>query len=103
MSTFYICSRSMLAQGLPDAALNTVTRATTIARLSHAFSGWWGLTLKKDRVSIERIWLKRMGFPQVMPLAGQAEARHFHSIESNSANVFQNLLPPCNSHSPTAL
>src|SRR6218665_960569 len=65
-----VCSRSLFAlrvlraHGLPDEALHSVTRATTVARLTYAVPSWWGITAEKDRAKIERLYnrLKRMGY-----------------------------------------
>src|SRR6218665_1905267 len=75
-----VCSRSMFAlrvlraHGLPDEAMHSVTRATTIVRLMYAVSSYWGITAEKDRAKTERLynWLKRMGYlPVNAPLASR--------------------------------
>src|SRR6218665_3403357 len=64
------CSQSMYAlrvlkaHGLPAAALHTVTRATTIARLLYASPAWWGLITEKDRARLDKLYMriKRMDY-----------------------------------------
>jgi len=101
------CSQSMYAlrvlkaHGLPAAALHTVTRATTIARLLYASPAWWGLTTDKDRDRLDKLYtrIKRMdclpdNAPTLPSLVGQADERLFRSIELNSSHVLRDLLPP---------
>ena len=88
------CSQSMYAlrvlkaHGLPAAALHTVTRATTIARLLYASPAWWGLTIEKDRSRLDKLYtrIKRMNYlpdnaPPFPSLVGKADERLFRSIE----------------------
>ena len=91
-----VCSRSLFAlrvlraHSLPDEALHSVTRATTIARLMYAAPSWWGITAEKDRAKIERLYnrLKRMGYlpadaPRIPALVDKAEASLFRSAPEN--------------------
>src|SRR6218665_3583473 len=89
------------AHGLPAAALHTVTRATTIARLLYASPAWWGFTIEKDRARLDKLYtrIKRMDYlpdnaPTFPSLVGKADERLFRSIELNPSHVLRDLLPP---------
>src|SRR6218665_2455228 len=103
-----VCSRSLFAlrvlraYGLPDEALHSVTRATTVARLMYAVPSWWGITAEKDRAKIERLYnrLKRMGYlpadaPSIPALVDQAEASE--SIQINPPESSTCSPPPTTS------
>src|SRR5688572_26494638 len=69
-SSFIYALSVLRAHGLQSAALHTVARATTTARLLYAAPVWWGLTTAEDRSRLERFHnkMQRLGFlpPDIM-------------------------------------
>ena len=48
--------RILRAQGMCDAALNTVYQSVIVARIMHAACAWWGFTTAADRCRIDAIF-----------------------------------------------
>src|SRR5688572_5102796 len=84
------------AHGLQSAALHTVARATTTARLLYAAPAWWGLTTAEDRLRLERFHIKmqRLGFltPDIIsvdPLVRDIEGRLLRAVMRQNTHVLR--------------
>ena len=84
-----------------SAALQTVARATTTARLLYAAPAWWGLTTAEDRLRLERFHnkMQRLGFlpPDIMSvdaLVRDIEGRLLRAVMRQNTHVLLGLFPP---------
>lgn len=100
-----VCSRSLFGvhvfktHGLTGAALHTVTKVSTIARLMY------DVTAESVRASIERPYqrLQRMGYlhrnaSDTLTLVERADGSLFRSIQQNPGHVLHLLLPTMQQH-----
>jgi hypothetical protein len=97
--------RTLKAHGLTGRALQTVFRATILAKLMYCAPAWSGFCLAADRDRIDSFLrrCKRLGFcdgdtPTVLELFGQADDTLFDSVKGNDCHVLYPLLPARTEH-----
>ena len=93
--------RVLRCYGLPDDALQTVYRATVVAKLLYACPAWSGFITASDRKRVEAFLRrsKRCGFCplDLQPFNDLIEAQEdqlFSAINHNPHHLLHHLLPP---------
>ena len=95
----------MRAHGLGGKGINSVFKATTLAKLTYASPAWWGFANSCDKERLEAFLRKaikakfysedQLSFAE---LCDKADQVFFKAIISNPNHVLYSLLPPKHSH-----
>ena len=90
------------AKGLTGRALNQVSNAYLVNRITYALPAWWGFTTSAERTKLQSVLNKasRWGldggivFPTIELTAEAMQRKLFANILANQTHVLHHLLPP---------
>ena len=90
------------AKGLTGRALNQVSNAYLVNRITYALPAWWGFTTSAERTKLQSVLNKasRWGldggivFPTIELTAEAMQRKLFANILANPTHVLHHLLPP---------